>query len=195
VANNSILFGTGPFLTAGIAWLMIRERPSVATLVFSGFALLGAMMVVGNSLQVSADSVFGDLLAVLMTITFAAKTVLVRKHPELPMVHASAFGALLGSIGALPFVPSWAITWGELAIFALFGLCQQGAGMILTTLGIRHVPAAHSALLMSLDVPMSPMWVWLAFGELPGRLAVAGGGVVLAAIVGHIVVEGRRRRT
>ena len=194
VANNSIIFGTGPFLTAALAWLVIRERPSLATLVFSGLALGGALLVVGGSFTLSGQHLIGDALAGLMTLSFAVKTVLIRQYSARPMVPAGLIGALLGSAGAAPFVPSFALSWTELGLFALFGFTQQGAGLILTTLGIGRVPAAHSALIMSLDVPLAPMWVWLAFGEGPTTLGLAGGALVLAAIIGHILVEERRRR-
>lgn len=193
VANNSIIFGTAPFMTAGLAWLLIRERPSTATLVFSLVALVGALLVVGSSFRLSAAALWGDMLAVLMTASFAVKTVLVRQHRDRSMVAAGCLGALFGSIGAAPFVRDWAISWAEIGLFALFGFTQQGAGLILTTIGIARVPAAQSALIMSLDVPLSPVWVWAAFGERPAAMALVGGAVVLAAIVAHIVVEGRRQ--
>lgn len=194
VANNSIIFGTSPFMTAGLAWLMIRERPSRPTLAFSLVALFGAVLVVGSSARLSADGLIGDALAVVMTLAFAVKTVLVRKHARVSMVPAGALGALIGSVGAAPFVTEWTLTKAELALFALFGFTQQGLGLILTTIGIARVPSAHSALIMALDVPLSPSWVWLVVGEQPARMALAGGVIVLTAVVGHILVEGRRRR-
>lgn len=194
VANNSIIFGTSPFMTAALAWLLIRERPSASTLSFAALALAGATLVVGSSFRLSVDGLIGDALAVLMTLSFAIKTVLVRKHANVSMVPTGALGALIGSAGAAPFVSEWALTWGELAIFALFGFTQQGLGLILTTIGIARLPSAHAALLMALDVPLSPTWVWLAIGERPAALALAGGALVLTAVIGHIVVEGRRRR-
>jgi drug/metabolite transporter (DMT)-like permease len=192
VANNSIIFGTAPFLTAGIAWLLIAERSSTATIAFSAIAFAGALMVVGGSMTVSGARLFGDGLAVLMTLSFAIKTVLVRRHRDRSMVAAGLAGALLGSAGAAPFIGDWSVSARELGLFALFGFTQQGAGLILTTLGIARVPAAQSALIMSLDVPLSPVWVWLVFGERPTALGIAGGVVVLAASLGHILVEGRR---
>ncbi len=193
VANNSIIFGTAPFMTAALAWMMIRERPSAATLACSVVALIGAVMVVGNSAQLSGASLLGDVLAVLMTLAFAVKTVLVRQHRDRPMIPAGCVGALLGSACAVPFMTSWGISAEELVLFALFGFTQQGAGLILTTIGIGYVPAAHAALLMALDLPLSPVWVWLVFGEMPTKWAFAGGMVVLAAILAHIWIEGRRR--
>lgn len=192
VANNSIIFGTSPFIVAGLAWLLIGERPSVPTIVFSGIALAGAVLVVASSLGLSAVSFIGDALALVMTVTFAVKTVLVRQHRARSMIAAGCLGALLGTAGAIPFQPNLAIGWPEIALFAVFGFTQQGAGLILTTLGTARTPAAHAALLMALDLPLSPLWVWLAFGERPTPLALLGGFVVLAAIVGHILIESRR---
>ncbi len=194
VANNSIIFGTSPFMTAALAWVMIRERPSAATLAFSALAMLGAGVVVASSLQLSAAGLFGDALAVLMTLSFAVKTVMVRKHASVSMVPAGCLGALIGSACAAPFVTQWALSASEIGMFALFGFTQQGAGLILTTIGIARLPSAHAALLMSLDVPLAPSWVWLATGEGPTLLALSGGLIVLAAVVGHILVESRRRR-
>ncbi len=192
VANNSIIFGTGPFLIAGLAWVWIRERPSAPTLWFATVAMVGAALVVGSSVQLSGAHLIGDFLAVLMTLAFAVKTVLVRQHRHRTMVPAGCMGAVIGTIGAAPFA-TWRIEWFEVGLFALFGFSQQGAGLILTTLGIGRVPAAQSALIMSLDVPLAPLWVWTALGERPAFLALIGGGIVLFAIVGHIIVEGRRR--
>ncbi len=194
VANNSIIFGTSPFMTAALAWLLIRERPSPATLAFSLLALIGAILVVGSSAQLSSEGLFGDALAVVMTVTFAVKTVLVRKHASVSMVPTGALGALIGSVAAAPFVTEWVLTKAELITFALFGFTQQGLGLILTTIGIARVPSAHAALLMALDVPLSPSWVWLVVGERPATMALTGGAVVLVAVIGHILVEGRRHR-
>lgn len=194
VANNSIIFGTAPFMTAALAWMMIRERPSTATLVCSMIALAGAVLVMGSSARLSGAGFVGDMLAVLMTLAFAVKTVLVRQHRDRPMVAAGCVGALLGTVGAVPFVPSWAISWTELGLFALFGFTQQGAGLILTTIGIAYVPAAQAALIMALDLPLSPVWVWLITSEAPTLLAFIGGFIVLVAILAHIWLEGRARR-
>ncbi len=195
VANNSIIFGTGPFITAGLAWLLIGERPTLATLLFSAIALLGAVIVMGGSFSiVNPNQLIGDGLAVLMTVAFAIKTVLIRQHRDVPMVPSACLGVMLGSLGAIPFVETWTLSLGELGLFALFGFTQQGAGLILTTIGVQRVPAAHSALLMALDLPLAPLWVWLALGERPGPLSLIGGAIVLAAILGHILVTTRARR-
>ena len=89
-------------MTAGLAWLVIGERPSAATLGFSLLALIGVTLVVGSSARLSADGLVGDALAVAMTLAFAVKTVLVRRHASISMVPTGALGALMGCAGAAP---------------------------------------------------------------------------------------------
>ena len=39
------------------------------------------------------------------------------------------------------------------------------------------------ALVGGLDVPLAPIWVWIAFGETPAPTTVAGGVIVIAAVI------------
>jgi drug/metabolite transporter (DMT)-like permease len=62
-------------------------------------------------------------------------------------------------------------------------------GLVLFLLGSRLVPPGEAALLTCLEAPLAPVWVWLAFAELPDAATWAGGGVVLAAVAGHLSAE------
>ena len=53
--------------------------------------------------------------------------------------------------------------------------------------------AAHTALIGALETPLAPLWVWLAFSELPSGNVFIGGTVVMIAVVGHILLENRRQ--
>jgi drug/metabolite transporter (DMT)-like permease len=54
------------------------------------------------------------------------------------------------------------------------------------------VGAAEATLLAALEVPFTPLWVWLLMNETPGVWTLAGGMVVLAALFTHIWGEFRR---
>ncbi len=54
---------------------------------------------------------------------------------------------------------------------------------IIITIASRHVPAAEVTLLMLLEVVAAPVWVWIAFGEVPAILTVIGGCVVLGGVI------------
>ena len=47
----------------------------------------------------------------------------------------------------------------------------------------RHIPAAEAGLIALLDVVLGPLWVWLAFDEIPSVLTCLGGAIVCAAIL------------
>jgi drug/metabolite transporter (DMT)-like permease len=66
----------------------------------------------------------------------------------------------------------------------LFGIVQFGLGQILFTIGARLIPAFRTSLLNRLQTVLGPMWVWLAFGEIPRINTLVGGALVLASTIG-----------
>ena len=71
----------------------------------------------------------------------------------------------------------------------MFGVLQNGFGLIFYTLGSRLVPAAEATLIAALEVPLTPLWVWIFVGETPSNPTLLGGVVVMAALFGHIYNE------
>ena len=65
----------------------------------------------------------------------------------------------------------------------LLGGGQIGLGLALLTIGARLIPAAQVGLITLLEVVLGPLWVWLALSERPGTATLAGGAIVIAAIV------------
>jgi drug/metabolite transporter (DMT)-like permease len=55
----------------------------------------------------------------------------------------------------------------QFAQLALFGVCQLGLGLGLLTAGTKLLSASRVALIGGLDVPLAPIWVWIAFDETP----------------------------
>jgi drug/metabolite transporter (DMT)-like permease len=66
--------------------------------------------------------------------------------------------------------------------------------MMLFTAGSRTVPGAELALLALTEVVLGPLWVWLAYAEMPPVETLLGGALVLAAIIGR-ALSGMRRTT
>ncbi len=92
----------------------------------------------------------------------------------------------------LPLAQPAAVSAADLLYLMLFGTSQMGLGFLLLTMGSRLIPATATALISTLETPLAPLWVWLAFGEVPTTAAMVGGTIVLGAVVGHIVAESRR---
>jgi drug/metabolite transporter (DMT)-like permease len=105
------------------------------------------------------------------------------------MVAAATGSAWIGALVALPFCSTLRITGVQTGQLALFGVTSFGLGLILYSVGARHLPAARSALITALDTPLAPLWVWLAFGERPAVASAVGGAIVLAAVIVNILRE------
>lgn len=194
VAHVAIIYATVPLVTAGLAWVVLRERASPATLIASALAVCGIAITVANGL--GEGSAQGDALALLMTLLMATMIVALRRsRASVPMAPMACVSALLSSLVSLPFAVPMSATPVELFHLALFGVSNMGLGFILFLIGARFIPAAQTALIGALEAPLAPVWVWLAFAETPKTTTIIGGGMVLAAVMGHIVYENGRPRS
>jgi drug/metabolite transporter (DMT)-like permease len=193
VSNVAIIIATGPFVAAVLAWIWLREAARLRTLLASLPALCGVTIIVGNA-QAGSD-MLGIGLACLMTLAIAAMTVAVRRHRNTPMVAAAALSNLLGSLVSIPFAHGIAgVTGAELFILAMFGFFQVGLGLSLFVLGSRLLPSGQASLIATLETPLMPLWIWLAFQEVPTSRALIGGALVMGAVIADIIGETRAQR-
>jgi drug/metabolite transporter (DMT)-like permease len=195
IANVAVIYATLPFITALFAWLWFRESVQRRTLIGSLIAGVGVAITVGGTMVIGVGGhLLGDLSAVCLTVTFALMTVLMRRHRETPMLESIAISCLLMAAVAFCIRNPFAISYGEIAWIAAFGIVTQGGGLGLYTMGARKLPAAQAALLSASEVPMSPLWVWIFFYEVPPLETFIGGGLILAAILWNIGAELRRSK-
>ncbi|MDB5608722.1 MAG: EamA/RhaT family transporter, partial [Bradyrhizobium sp.] len=177
VSNVAIIIATGPFVAAGIAWIWLREATRHSTLIAGFVALCGIAVIVGS--PGGAADFRGIGLACIMTAAIAGMTVAVRRHKQISMVAAAALSNFLGSLVSIPFAQNLAgVTHRDLAVLALFGFFQVGTGLTLFVLGSRLLPSGQASLIATLETPLMPFWVWLAFGEFPTPRALIGGSLV-----------------
>jgi drug/metabolite transporter (DMT)-like permease len=190
VADAMVIYATVPFVTAILAWLLIGERTTRSTIMASGMALLGVLVMLFGADW--GGSMLGRGLACLMTLGMAGFSIIMRRHRDLPMLPAMAASGWLVSVICFWFADFASITPTQFLLCALFGFLQNAAGLAFYTLGTRRVGAAEATLLAALEVPFTPLWVWLFMNETPGVWTLAGGLVVLAALFTHIWGEFRR---
>ncbi len=187
VANTLILMSTGPYVAGLLGWVLLGERVALRTWVTMGVALAGAVVMVSSSYQRGALA--GDLLAIVMAASFATATVLVRRHPEIQMAPAAALATTLAALVALPLADPLAVAPRDLALLVFFGVGQFGAGFLLFLAGARWLPAATSSLVGLLETVLGPLWVWLVLSERPEAATLAGGALILAALLANTLVD------
>ena len=187
VANTLVLMSTGPYVAGLLGWMLLGERVALRTWLTMGVALAGAIVMVSDSYRRGA--MVGDLLAIVMASSFAIATVFIRRHPEIQMAPAAALATALTALVALPLADPRATAPRDLMLLAFFGVGQFGAGFLLFMAGARLIPAAESSLIGMLETVLGPLWVWLVLGERPGAASMAGGALILAALLANTLVD------
>lgn len=190
VADVYVIYATVPFLTAGVAWLILGERASWSVLGASALALIGVVVTLTGAAY--GGSLIGQFIAFLMTLTMALMAVILRWKRDIPVMPALGLSAWIAAFVAFWFCRPFDVSHSDLALLALFGVTQSALGLLLFGLGSRMIPAAEATLLTAIDIPLAPLWVWLAFGEVPGFHTLAGGIIVLAAVAAHMAYELRK---
>jgi drug/metabolite transporter (DMT)-like permease len=195
VANVMIVYATLPFLAAGLAFLLLRERPGQDVLCAAGVALTGVVIMAGSA--TAPVDLAGNSFALLMTVGFAASIVIARRWTgyDSLLVTGLASGLCAMACFAVAFAVLEALpvpTMPQLGILFLFSLATQSLSYLLFLQGSRHVPSSEAGLIALLDVILGPLWVWLVFAERPSGPALSGGAVVLFAVVGYVALPRRR---
>jgi len=193
VSTVSIIIATGPFVAAAFAWIWLREAARWQTMLASLVALCGVAIIVGDAR--AGSDILGLALACLMTVAIAAMTVAVRRHRTTSMVAAAALSNLLGSIVSIPFAHGIArVAATDLVILAMFGFFRVALGLTLFVLGSRLLPSGQATLIATLETPLMPFWVWLAFQEVPALRAFIGGALVMGAVIADIISDTHGRK-
>jgi drug/metabolite transporter (DMT)-like permease len=129
-----------------------------------------------------------------MTVLISAMMVIIRQRRDTPMLPAAALSAFAVALVVAPVATPRAGLGENWIYLVLFGTAQFGLGLLLLTLGTRLISATRSALIGSLETPLAPLWVWLAFGEVPSLMTCVGGAVVMAAVVADMLLTARNGR-
>ncbi len=185
VANALFIFASTPFFAAALGWLILREPVRRRTWGTIAVALCGVGVMVAEGL--AGGGLFGNLMAVVMTLAFAALIVALRHGRAVDMMPTVCLGGALAAVAGLILADGLAISLHDLMICLLLGSVQVGAGMVAFTIGSRHVPAAELGLLSMTEAVFGPVWVWLGVAEVPTLLTFAGGALVLGALVTQAV--------
>jgi drug/metabolite transporter (DMT)-like permease len=186
VTNVAVLIATQPFVAAALAYLWFREAARWQTMLASFVALCGIALIVSNAH--AAGDIRGMGLACVMVLAISAMTVVMRRYRETSMVAAAALSNFLGSLVSLPFAHDIAhLGATNIFILAMFGFCQVAMGLTFYALGSRLLPSGEASLVATLETPLMPFWIWLAFSEVPSLRALAGGALVMGAVVADIV--------
>ena len=188
-ANAIFLQYTAPVWVLLFGYWFLGERPQRV----DWFAMLaifaGLFLFFGDDL--SAGGLVGNVLAIASGIALAALMVFMRTQREGSPAQTFLLGHLIGAVVGLPWLLRETFSPSNLAIILFLGIIQMGLASILYSIGIKYVPALEATLILTLEPILNPVWVFLAIGETPGPLALAGAALVLGAVVARAIVSAR----
>lgn len=181
IANVVVIYASTPLLAGLLGWWMMREAMSRREVIASIAALIGVIVVVNGSL--GRVNIYGDSLAIFMTVTFAVIIVLFRKFPGTPSGGVNMLSCAILIPICIAFGDPFAASTRDVLVLAVFAFLFIIAYVTLQE-GAKLLSPTFTALLSILETPLAPIWAWLILSEIPALSTVIGGAIViLAAIV------------
>ncbi|MDY0883458.1 DMT family transporter [Dongia soli] len=190
VAHVSVIYATCPFVAALIAKFWLGEAIPRMTAIAILASICGVVLAVAGA--TGSSTLLGDAVAFLMTISFAIIIVLSKAYPGLKILEITILGALFTFLLFLPFSSTKGLDAWNIGVVTVYGFSNMVLAYLLFLKGARYVSAATSGLIVTLEIALSPYWVWLFFGEKIDTLTFIGGIIVTAAVAGHLVLMSSR---
>lgn len=194
VANILLIQAGVPLIAALLGWILFRAKVAAATWLAIGAVIFGVAVMVSDSLGTTV-SVIGNLLALLISLAFALATVITRHYSGVRMTPACCLGTIISAGVSAALASGFSVPYSEMALLFAFGALNLGFGLALFATGARLVPAAIAALIGTAEPVLGPLWVWLIHSETPSKTTLAGGAIVLLALLAHLLWQYRHRES
>jgi drug/metabolite transporter, DME family len=195
-ATVSVIGATSPLFTGLLSPWITGERPKLVTWFAALIALCGMITIVYGGLQHGA--LVWQLFCLGVPLTFAMQTLLLRRYRTYDMMPAICVGGVLmflscGVISVLvdQSVNAFTVDLRSMLFLMAMGPLQLAIPLIFYGLGAKTVSAVTLSLLAMMDAVINPFWPWLIVGEVPEKLALTGGAIILLAVALSIFGESR----
>jgi drug/metabolite transporter, DME family len=198
-ANTIFLQSTAPLYILLLGPWLLKEPVRRSDLAFMGALAVGLALFFVSSEAPAAtapDPFAGNVLATLSGVCWALTVVGLRwlgaEGKGEAGVATVAMGNVVACLATLPMaLPVAAVELSDWVIVGYLGVFQIAGAYVLLTSGIRHVPALEASTILLVEPALNPIWAWLVHAETPSRWALAGGGVILGAMVVKLLHDRR----
>ena len=194
VANTTFTIALAPFITALLAFIVIRERVERTTLLAMAIACLGVVAIIVT--DVSSEGLLGVFFALMTAFCFSCFAVTLRRNKHVEMLPVLLLTGIFSMIVGLVF-GQWDVIPQiyDIALCFIWGGVLQGFGQSLLVLSTRVLKAAEIPLIMLLEFSLGPIWVWMFFEEIISLGTLFGGGLIFLSVFGLARHEIRKQRS
>ena len=138
--------------------------------------------------DLSVQSLLGIFIGIIGSLLWAGALIFLRKSRTGSTAWPIALGNFMAAGLCLPFMFRQSPTSMDWLGLAGLGILSLGAGYAVFSYAVKRVRALESVLIPSIEPLMNPVWVFFMTGEVPGKWAFIGGGLVLVSVTARGVM-------
>lgn len=185
-ANAILLQYTAPIYIAVLGGWLLKEKAKIKDWVIIIFVLIGMILFFMD--DIAGGSLKGNVFAILSGVAMAFNTIFMRRQKDVDPLENVFWGGVLTTLISIPFLfESMPSTRSWLGL-VLLGIFQLGLSYVLYARAIKSITAMQSTFICLVEPILNPLWVFLTIGEIPGKLSLLGGIIVLASVtIGCII--------
>ena len=187
VANTLIIISLGPFISAILSSIFLKENPNMRTWVVIFLCFSSIIFIFYDSYE--GGRIFGDLMALATAFFVGASSVVIRYAKILNFLPSLLLAKLLIAITAFFFIQE--IQFAGLDLYLTVIMCFFCVFIPFTflTLAPRYIPAHEVQLFFILETILGPIWVWLVIKEQPSINTIIGGICIISLIFFNTIRE------
>jgi drug/metabolite transporter (DMT)-like permease len=193
VSQGALVQSSIPAVTACVAVLWLRERPSRARIFGIALSVAGVLIVFAQSTQSNAAAAapaLGNLLMFASVVTWGLYTSMAKRVAAYDSILITAVVTTIGALLLLPLAvielwhrelptPSVDAWLGALYL----GVFASGAGYLLYNFALKHMAASQVGVFTNLIPIVGVLTGVVALGEALSWQAIVGGIVVMLGVV------------
>ena len=181
VANVLFIISTQTIFLALFGFFYLKEKVSLISFFSIVLAMSGIGVMIGDS--ISSGTLFGNLVALIIPISFSTLIMIIRKNPNLDMVPAIWYASIFSIIYGAIMSQSFHFSNNDILMGFFLGVPQLAFGFICITIGSRTTRSVTIGLLMLTETTFGPLWVWIFLNEIPPLSVFIGGLVIILALI------------
>lgn len=189
VANATLLANFAPVVVTLGGWLLFGSRCTGTFLLGLGLGMGGALLLLGESLELGGEKPLGDLLGLTTALFYGSYILTVsRLRLRFPTGAIMLWPCAVGSVALLglaviqgeTLLPAEAAGWLPLLGLAVV---PQVTGQGLIAYALAHLPPSFSSVTLLIQPVSAAVLAWIILGETLTTQQMMGGLVVLAGIL------------
>ena len=180
-ANVILLQYTAPIHAALFGAWFLRERATRLDWATILFALAGMALFFLDRLTTAGF--WGNIVALGSGLSYGWLALFLRRQKSGSPMESVFLGNVLAALAGLPFMFGSVPGTSDWIGLLLLGVVQLGLPYILFAIAIRHVSAVEALLIPMIEPVLNPLWAFLFLAEVPGRMSLVGGLIILGSVI------------